>query len=73
MGAVIAAVLGELGNAAVDRLTQSVTRSNFDVFSTDVPVLLVAIVIAAVLSIASGLLPALRAARHDPAQALRYE
>jgi ABC-type lipoprotein export system ATPase subunit/ABC-type antimicrobial peptide transport system permease subunit len=73
VGALVAVVLGRLGNAAVDRLTQSVTSASFDVFRTDVPVVLLAIVLAAVLSIASGLLPALRAAAHDPASALRYE
>jgi len=38
-----------------------------------VPVVLVAVLLAAVLSTVSGLLPALRAARQDPARALRYE
>jgi macrolide transport system ATP-binding/permease protein len=73
VGAVVAVFLGRLGNAAVDRLTQSFTSSSFDVFRTDVPVVLVAIVLAALLSTVSGLLPALRAARQDPARALRYE
>ena len=40
---------------------------------TDVPVVLVAVLLAAALSTVSGLLPALRAARQDPARALRYE
>ncbi len=73
LGALVAVALGRLGNAAVDRLTQSVAASGFDVFRTDVPVVLLAVVLAAVLSIASGLLPAMRAASQDPAQALRYE
>ena len=73
IGVVIAVGLGRLGNAAVDRLTQAVTSTTFDVFRIDVVVLLVAVVIAVLLSTISGLLPALRAARQDPARALRYE
>jgi len=73
IGALVAVGLGRLGNAAVDRLTQSVTSTGFDVFRTDVPVVLVAVVIAALLSMVSGLLPALRGAGQDPARALRYE
>jgi len=73
VGALVAVALGRLGNAAVDRLTQSFTTTSFDVFRTDVPVVLVAILLAALLSIVSGLLPALRAARQDPSRALRYE
>ena len=73
VGALVAVGLARLGNAAVDRLTQSVTGTGFDVFRTDVPVVLVALVLAALLSTVSGLLPSLRAARQDPSRALRYE
>ena len=73
VGAMVAVGLSRLGNAAVDRLTQSVTSTGFDVFRTDLPVVLVAVIIAVVLSTVSGLLPALRAAVQDPARALRYE
>jgi putative ABC transport system permease protein len=73
VGALFAVALGRLGNAAVDRLTQAVSSSTFDVFRTDIPVMLAAVVIAVLLSTVSGLLPALRAAAHDPARALRYE
>jgi len=73
VGALVAVGLGRLGNAAVDRITQSVTGTGFDVFRTDARVVLLAILLAALLSTVSGLLPSLRAARQDPARALRYE
>jgi len=73
VGAMVAVGLGRLGNAAVDRLTQSFTGTGFEVFRTDVPVVLIAILLAALLSTVSGLLPVLRAAGQDPARALRYE
>jgi macrolide transport system ATP-binding/permease protein len=73
VGTLIAVGLGRLGNAAVDRLTQSVAGTGFDVFRTDFAVVAAALVVAIVLSTVSGLLPALRAAVQDPARALRYE
>jgi macrolide transport system ATP-binding/permease protein len=73
VGALVAVGLGRLGNAAVDRLTQSVTGSGFDVFRLDVRVVGVAVLLAALLAMISGLLPALRAGRQDPSRALRYE
>ncbi|HKW59088.1 MAG TPA: FtsX-like permease family protein, partial [Candidatus Dormibacteraeota bacterium] len=73
VGALVAVGLGRLGNAAVDRLTQSVTSTGFDVFRIDVRVVVVAMLLAALLAMVSGLLPALRGARQDPARALRYE
>jgi macrolide transport system ATP-binding/permease protein len=73
VGILVAVGLGRLGNAAVDRLTQSVAGTGFDVFRTDFAVVAAGLVVAVVLSTVSGLLPALRAARQDPARALRYE
>ena len=73
VGAIVAVGLARLGNSAVDRLTQSITSTTFDVFRTDVAVLLIAVIIAVILSTISGLLPALRAARQDPSRALRHE
>ena len=73
VGILIAVGLGRLGNAAVDRLTQSVAGAGFDVFRTDFAVVAAALVVAVVLSTVSGLLPALRAAVQDPSRALRYE
>ncbi|MGH7764531.1 MAG: ATP-binding cassette domain-containing protein [Candidatus Dormibacteraceae bacterium] len=73
IGALVAVGLGRLGNAAVDRLTQTVSSTGFDVFRTDFAVVLLAVLLAVVLSTVSGMLPAVRAAREDPARALRYE
>ncbi len=73
VGILIAIGLGRLGNAVVDRITQSVTSNNFDVFRTDFGVVAAGLVLAVLLSTVSGMLPALRAARQDPVRALRYE
>jgi macrolide transport system ATP-binding/permease protein len=73
VGALFALGLARLGNAAVDRLTQQLSTTGFDVFRTSVPIMLAAIILAVVLSTVSGLLPAVRAAAHDPSRALRYE
>jgi ABC-type lipoprotein export system ATPase subunit len=73
VGILVAVGLGRLGNTFVDRVTQSVTSGNFDVFRTDFGVVAAGLVLAVVLSTVSGLLPALRAARQDPVRALRYE
>jgi putative ABC transport system permease protein len=73
VGAGVAIGLARLGNSAVNRLTQSVTAAGLDVFRTDLTVVAAALLLAVALSMVSGLLPALRAAREDPARALRYE
>ena len=73
VGILVAVGLGRLGNTVVDRLTQTVSSSGFDVFRTDLGVVGIALLLAIVLSTVSGLLPALRAARQDPVRALRYE
>jgi putative ABC transport system permease protein len=73
VGILVAVGLARLGNVVVDRVTQSVTSSGFDVFRTDFGVVGIALLLAIVLSTVSGLLPALRAARQDPVRALRYE
>jgi macrolide transport system ATP-binding/permease protein len=73
VGAVVAVGLAGAGNTAVNRITQSISVSGFDVFRIDGTVIAAALVLAIVLSMVSGLLPALRGAREDPARALRYE
>jgi putative ABC transport system permease protein len=73
IGTLGAVALAQAGNAAVDRLAQSVAGAGIEVFRTDVIIAVVALVVAVVLSTVSGLLPAVRAARQDPSRALRYE
>jgi ABC-type lipoprotein export system ATPase subunit/ABC-type antimicrobial peptide transport system permease subunit len=73
IGTLAAVALGQAGNAAVDRLAQSVAGAGIEVFRTDFGIGLAALLLAVVLSTASGLLPAVRAARLDPSRALRYE
>lgn len=73
IGTLAAVGLAQLGNAAVDRLVQSVATAGIDVFRPDIAIAVAALLVAVVLSTVSGLLPAVRAARQDPSRALRYE
>jgi len=73
VAALAAVALAQMGNAAVDRLAQSVASAGIDIFRPDALVAVAALVLAVVLSTVSGLLPAVRAARQDPSRALRYE
>ena len=73
IGTIAAIALAQLGNAAVDRLAQSVTGAGIEVFRPDIAIAIAALLVAVVLSTVSGLLPAVRAARQDPSRALRYE
>ena len=73
IGTIAALALAQLGNAAVDRLAQSVTGAGIEVFRPDIAIAIAALLVAVVLSTVSGLLPAVRAARQDPSRALRYE
>ncbi|HSS94060.1 MAG TPA: ATP-binding cassette domain-containing protein [Candidatus Dormibacteraeota bacterium] len=73
IGTFAAVGLAQLGNAAVDRLAQSVASAGIDVFRPDIGIAIGALALALLLSTVSGLLPAVRAARQDPSRALRYE
>ena len=73
IGTLAAVTLAQMGNAAVDRLAQSVAGAGIEVFRTDFGIAIAALLLAVVLSTGSGLLPAVRAARQDPSRALRYE
>jgi ABC-type lipoprotein export system ATPase subunit len=73
VGTLLAVGLARMGNAAVDRLVQSVAGTGIDVFRTDFGIAVAALALAVVLSTVSGLLPSMRAARQDPSRALRYE
>jgi len=73
IGSLTAVTLAQMGNAAVDRLAQSVAGAGIEVFRTDLGIGIAALLVAVLLSTGSGLLPAVRAARQDPSRALRYE
>jgi putative ABC transport system permease protein len=73
VGTFAAIALAQAGNAAVDRLAQSVASAGINVFRADIAIAILAVLLAVVLSTVSGLLPAVRAARQDPSRALRYE
>jgi macrolide transport system ATP-binding/permease protein len=73
LGGSIAALLARAGNSAVDTIVPSVAGLAVEVFRPDFAVAVVALVVAVVLSIGSGLLPAMRAAAQEPMKALHHE
>jgi ABC-type lipoprotein export system ATPase subunit/ABC-type antimicrobial peptide transport system permease subunit len=73
LGGVVAAFLSRLGNSAVDALVPPVAGAAVEVFRPDIVVAVAALVLAVLLSMGSGLLPAVRAAAQEPMKALHHE
>src|SRR6266581_1055177 len=73
IGGVLAAVLSRIGNSAVDALVPVLAADAVEVFRPDVFVAVAALALAVLLSMGSGLLPAMRAAAQQPMRALHHE
>jgi macrolide transport system ATP-binding/permease protein len=73
LGGGVAALLSRAGNSAVDALVPPVAGAAVEVFRPDLVVAIAALVLAVLLSMGSGLLPAVRAAAQEPMKALHHE
>jgi ABC-type lipoprotein export system ATPase subunit len=73
LGGSIAALLARLGNSAVDAIVPSVSGVSVEAFRPDLAAAAIALLLAVVLSMGSGLLPAMRAAAQQPMKALHHE
>ena len=73
LGGGVAALLSRVGNSAVDSLVPSVAGAAVEVFRPDLVVAIAALALAVLLSMGSGLLPAVRAAAQEPMKALHHE
>jgi ABC-type lipoprotein export system ATPase subunit len=73
VGGAVAAALSQVGNTAVDSLVPVLATDSVEVFRPDLVVAIAALALAVVLSMGSGLLPAMRAAAQQPMKALHHE
>jgi putative ABC transport system permease protein len=73
VGGAVAAALSQVGNTAVDSLVPALATESVEVFRPDLVVAIAALALAVVLSMGSGLLPAMRAAAQQPMKALHHE
>ena len=73
-GVAVSALLARVGNELIDRVAQSQgSAGGLRLFELNPLIGLAAVLVAIAISAFSGLLPALRASRLDPVQAIRYE
>jgi macrolide transport system ATP-binding/permease protein len=73
-GVAVSALLAKVGNELIDRVAQSQgSEGGLRLFELNPLIGLAAVVVAIAISAMSGLLPAVRASRLDPVQAIRYE
>jgi len=73
LGGGVAAFLSRVGNSAVDAIVPPVAGAAVEVFRPDLVVAIAALALAVLLSMVSGLLPAVRAAAQEPMRALHHE
>ena len=73
-GVAVSGLLAKVGNELIDRVAQSQgSEGGLRLFELNPLIGLAAVVVAIGISAFSGVLPALRASRLDPVQAIRYE
>jgi putative ABC transport system permease protein len=73
-GVAVSGLLAKVGNELIDRVAQSQgSEGGLRLFELNPLIGLAAVVVAVAISVLSGVLPAVRASRLDPVQAIRYE
>jgi len=73
-GVAVSALLAKIGNDLIDRIAQGQgSGGGLHLFELNPLIGLAAVLVAIAISALSGLLPAVRASRLDPVQAIRYE